>query len=82
MAQPAPSRRPTTERPPESLPFDPHAARRAYRLQRLRRRARRDRIRERRLAAVRFVVVLCALLALSIFLTLTAWREVQRLFGL
>jgi hypothetical protein len=46
------------------------------------RRARRERIRERRLAALRFVLFLCLLLALSLFLTLTAWREVQRLFGL
>ena len=73
---------PTPERLPESPPLDPHAVRRAYRRERLRRRARRDRVRERKLAGLRFALVLCALLALSLFLTLTAWHEVQRLFGI
>jgi hypothetical protein len=72
----------TPEPPPESPPLDPHAIRRAYRRERLRRRARRDRVREQKLAGVRFAVVLFALLALSLFLTLTAWHEVQRLFGI
>jgi hypothetical protein len=74
MAEPA--------RAPESPPLDPTAVRRAYRRERAKRRARREHIRERRLAGVRFVVALFALLALSVFLTLTAWHEVQRLFGL
>jgi hypothetical protein len=39
-------------------------------------------VREQRLAGVRFAVVLFALLALSLFITLTAWHEVQRLFGI
>jgi hypothetical protein len=82
MAQPARTPREAPGRDPDPLPVDPHAVRRAYRRQRLLRRARRDRIRERRLAALRFVLFLCLLLALSLFLTLTAWREVQRLFGL
>ncbi|MEX2211170.1 MAG: hypothetical protein WD689_05345 [Gaiellaceae bacterium] len=67
---------------PESPPVDPSAVRKAYRRERAKRRARRDRIREQRLAGFRFMVVLFALLALSVFLTLTAWHEVQRLFGL
>lgn len=39
-------------------------------------------MRERRLAGLRFALVLCTLLALSLFITLTAWHEVQRLFGI
>ena len=73
---------PTPERLPESPPLDPYAIRRAYRRERLRRRARRERVRERRLAGLRFALVLCTLLALSLVITLTAWHEVQRLFGI
>jgi len=73
---------PNPEPLPESPPLDPHAIRRAYRRERLRRRARRDQVRERKLAGMRFALVLIALLALSLFLTLTAWHEVQRLFGI
>jgi hypothetical protein len=82
MPQPAQARGRAPEPAPEQLPFDPLAARRAYRRERMRRRAKRERLRERRLAGVRFAVVLCALLGLSLFLTLTAWHEVQRLFGI
>jgi hypothetical protein len=79
MAQPA---RQTPERDPDAIPIDPLAVRRAYRRQRLLRRAKRERVRQRRLAALRFALFLVLLLVLSLFLTLTAWREVQRLFGL
>ncbi len=78
MAQPAGSR----EREPETPPIDPYAIRRAYRKERARRRARVERQREQRLADLRFVAMLAALFALSVFLTLTIWQEVQRLFGL
>jgi hypothetical protein len=73
---------PNPEPLPESPPLDPHAIRQAYRRERLRRRAKRDRVRERKLAGMRFALVLCVLLALSLFITLTAWHEVQRLFGI
>ena len=82
MAQPARTPRKAAEREPDALPVDPLAVERAYRRQRLLRRAKRERIRERRLAALRFALFLALLLGLSLFLTLTAWREVQRLFGL
>ena len=72
----------TPEPPPESPPLDPYAIRRAYRRERMRRRAKRDHIRERKLAGVRFAVFIFVLLVLSVFLTLTAWHEVQRLFGI
>jgi len=82
MAQPARTTREAPGRDPDPLPVDPLAVQRAYRRQRLLRRARQERIRERRLAALRFAVFLGLLLALSLVLTVTAWREVQRLFGL
>lgn len=77
VAQPARSG-PRPERPP----LDPRAVERAYRLERARRRARADRERDRRLAAFRFLAVLLALTATSLLLLVTAWREVERLFGL
>lgn len=78
MAQPA--RRP--DGAPEAPPVDPYAIPRAYRRERMRRRARVAHRREQRMASMRFLVVIAALFALSIFLTLTIWQEVQRLFGL
>lgn len=80
MAQPA-RRSPEHDLDP-SIPLDPDAVRREYRRQRLLRKARRERVRQRRLAALRFALFLALLLALCLFLTLTAWREVQRLFGI
>lgn len=78
MAHPAPG----SDEAPETPPVDPFAVQRAYRRERLRRRARDERLRERRLANLRFFLVLGLLFALSVFLTLTIWEEVQRLFGL
>ena len=67
----------------EDVPsVDPTAIEREIALQRARRRARIQRRRDRRLAHVRFWIVVVALVALSVFLTLTVWRELQRLFGL
>jgi hypothetical protein len=78
MAEPA--RRPNAvEDPP---PVDPRAVDRAYRFHRARRRAREERIRERGLARLRFWVILISLLVLTAYLSLVAWREIQRLFGL
>jgi hypothetical protein len=78
MAEPA--RRPNAvEDPP---PVDPRAVDRAYRFHRARRRAREDRMRERGLARLRFWVILLSLLILTAYLSLVAWREIQRLFGL
>jgi hypothetical protein len=78
MAEPA-RRRDAVEHPP---PLDPRAVDRAYRFHRARRRAREDRIRERGLARLRFWVILLSLLILATYLSLVAWREIQRLFGL
>ena len=78
MAEPA-TRSPAGDDAP---PFDPVAIDRAYLQERARRKARVERSRARRRAAVRFWFVLFALVAVSVLLTLTVWREVERLFGL
>jgi hypothetical protein len=39
-------------------------------------------MRERGLARLRFWVILLSLLILTAYLSLVAWREIQRLFGL
>ncbi|MGH3131563.1 MAG: hypothetical protein ACRDNX_12150 [Gaiellaceae bacterium] len=78
MAQAARSKRAQQDAPP----VDPFAVERAYRLERAKRRARLARTQARRRAGFRFFVVLMVLLGLSVFLSLTIWQEIQRLFGL
>jgi hypothetical protein len=63
-------------------PLDPAAVERAYRLERAKRRARSERDRALRRARIRFFGVLLALLGLAGALGLTAWQQIQRLFGL
>jgi len=78
MANPA--RRPAAgDAPP---PYDPLAVDRAYLQERARRRARVERTRARRRAGLRFWLVLLVLLAATVLLSLTIWREIERLFGL
>ena len=78
MAEPA-TRTPAGDDAP---PFDPVAVDRAYLQERARRRARIERTRERRRAALRFWAVLLTLVGVSVLLTLTVWREIERLFGI
>ena len=78
MAEPA-TRSPAGDDAP---PYDPVAVDRAYLQERARRRARIERSRARRRAGLRFWFVLLTLIAVSVLLTLTIWREVERLFGL
>jgi hypothetical protein len=66
----------------ETIPVDPHAIDRAYRLERAKRRARVERRRARRLAGFRFFLALVVLLALSVGFVVVVWRQVQELFGL
>jgi len=68
---------------PGELPeVDPDAVRRSYHLHRARRRARVEHGRRAKRAGARFWVVFVLLVAACVFLALTTWREVGRLFGL
>ena len=78
MAQPA--RRP--EQVDEALELDPAAVQRAYQLHRARRRAHRNKRRETKRAKLRFWLVLFALVAASVYLSIVIWHQVQRTFGL
>jgi len=66
----------------ESLELDPAAVQRAYRLHRARRRAHRERRRETKRAQLRFWFVLLGLIALSIYLSIVIWHQIERTFGL
>jgi hypothetical protein len=68
--------------PDDPPPIDPAAVEQAYGWHRARRRARVARVRRTRWAGVRFWVILALLVTACIFLALTTWREVARLFGL
>jgi len=65
-----------------SPPFDPVTVDRAYLQERARRRARSERLQARRRASLRFWFVLLVLLTVTVGLTVTIWREIERLFGL
>jgi hypothetical protein len=79
MAEPARREAVGDEAPPA---YDPLAVDRAYLQERARRRARLERQRATRRASLRFWFVLLVLLAASVLLSLTIWREIERLFGL
>jgi hypothetical protein len=78
MAQPAPR----TVATPEEPPVDPEAIDRAYHYHRARRNARLRRKREKTRARLRFLLTLAVLVGLAIFLMVTIWHEVQKVFGL
>ena len=79
MAQPA--RRHVAASPVES-PVDPEAIDRAYHYHRARRNARLRRKREKTRARLRFYLAFAFLTGLALFLLLTSWHEVQKVFGL
>lgn len=72
---------PERQRVEEEL-LDPSAVQRNYRRQRIKRRHREERARERNLARLRFWLALAAVIATSIGLAIVIWNEIQRLFGL
>ena len=76
MAEPAP------KLPPDVPVYDPGTVQREYRRHRAKRHARAQRSRERRAANVRFWLIVIALLALSVYLSIAMWQQVQKLFGL
>jgi hypothetical protein len=69
-------------KPVEDELLDPTAVHRNYQRQRIKRRVREDRAREKSLARLRFWLALTAVIATSIGLTLVIWNQIQRLFGL
>jgi hypothetical protein len=69
-------------KPVEEELVDPTSVERAYRRERLRRRAREDRDRERQLAAVRFWLAVLTVIGTSIGLAIVIWQQIHRLFGL
>ena len=68
--------------PPEEPPVDPEAIDRAYHYHRARRKMRIRRKREKAQARLRFVLTFLVLVGLALFLMLTSWHEVQKVFGL
>ena len=68
--------------PPEESPVDPEAIDRAYHYHRARRNARVRRKREKAHASLRFFVTFAVLAGLAVFLLLTSWHQVQKVFGL
>jgi hypothetical protein len=79
MAEPARHRQAADEPPPMD---SGGAVDRAYHFHRARRRARLERNRSVRRAGLRFRVFLLVLVAMTVALAVTIWREVERLFGL
>jgi hypothetical protein len=78
-ADEAPADEPAAEVDAPSL--DPAAIERAYLRERARRRAVDSRRNAARSSNARFWVVLAVLAFLTVFLSLTAWRQVHTLFG-
>jgi hypothetical protein len=66
----------------EALQLDPVAVQRAYQLHRARRRAHRHRRQETKRAKLRFWFVLLGLVALSVYLSIIIWHQIERTFGL
>lgn len=73
----------TREAGPDDVPVvDDEAVRDTVRLHRARRKARTAHRKRTRRAGIRFWLVLLILLVASVFLSVTIWHEIQRLFGL
>ena len=66
----------------EESPVDPEAVDRAYHYHRARRNARVRRKREKADARLRFYFTFAVVAGLSLFLLLTIWHQVQKVFGL
>lgn len=78
MAQPARHRSPVQEDAPS---LDPGAIEHRYLRERARRRARIERRSAARRSNARFFLLVALLVLLTVFLALTAWREIQQIFG-
>jgi hypothetical protein len=79
MAQPA--RQLPAQGDDDAPSLDPAAIERAYLREKARRRAIASRRNAARSSNARFWVVLAVLTFLTVFLSLTAWHQIQTLFG-
>ena len=68
--------------PPDVPVYDSGSVQREYHRHRAKRQARARRTRERRAANIRFWLIVIGLIALSVYLSVAMWHQVQRLFGL
>jgi hypothetical protein len=82
MARPAPQYEPIPDPRDEPPRIDTDEIDRAYHYHRAARRARIEHRRNTRRARVRFFAMLVVLVAVSVFVALTVWHEIQSLFGL
>lgn len=86
MAAPAPRRADWEDVPAEDVladpPLDPHAVRRRLRRERAKRHALHEHQRERRLAGIRFLALMGALVFIVVFLSLSIWETIGSVFGL
>jgi hypothetical protein len=82
MAAPAPRRAEWEDVRADDPPLDPSAVERRLRRERAKRRARIEHRREQRIAGVRFLVLIGALVFLTLFLSLSIWEKIRALFGL
>jgi hypothetical protein len=73
---------PERKRDEEEDLLDPTAVARAYRRERIRRRKREERARERQLAGLRFWFAVSLVIGTSVFFAVVIWHEIHRLFGL
>ena len=73
---------PERQRAEEDLLNPETAIHREYRRQRVKRRVREERARERSLARLRFWLALTVVVATSIGLAIVIWNRIQHLFGL
>ena len=73
---------PERQRVEEDLLNPETAIHREYRRQRVKRRVREERARERNLAGLRFWLALTTVVATSIGLAIVIWNRIQHLFGL
>jgi hypothetical protein len=73
---------PERQRVEEDLLNPETAIHREYRRQRIKRRVREDRARERTLAALRFWLAVFIVIATSVGLAIVIWNRIQHLFGL
>jgi hypothetical protein len=82
MAARAPRHAQWKEAGPGESPVDPFAVERRLRRERAKRRAWLEHQREQRLAGLRYLVLLGAVVFLALFMSFSIWEKIRTLFGL